>query len=138
VAVTQGILIVVGFNHINRIADAFHFETPSAAEYLPSARFLRCFAYGDLAGPRLPFRSAPWIRVAATHSKRGDGNIAALVDSTERWLGFLISLGWQSQQTAPDATRRVWRTVLYDPATITPDDVAALEHHGCTQAVSSI
>jgi hypothetical protein len=24
--------------------------------------------------------------------------------------------------------------LLYDPATITPDDVAALEHHGCTRA----
>jgi hypothetical protein len=61
VPVTQGILIVVGFNLINRIADAFHFETPSAAEYLPSVRFLRCFGYGDLAGPRLPFQSAPWL-----------------------------------------------------------------------------
>jgi len=134
-AIAQGILIVVGFNLINRIADALHFESPGKNDCFAGAYFLRRFGYRYLAGLKLPFRSTPRIRVVdPAHSSQEGGNHAALVDSTERWLRFLVSLGFRAQQTDPGDARRVWQKVLDDPSSTTPDDATALERHGCTQA----
>ena len=134
-AVIQGILIVVGFNFINRIADAMHFETPSVCERTPSVHFLRWFGYRHLSGTRLPFRRTPWMRVPVrSRSKRAGNSIVALVKCTDRWLRFLIRLGSQAGAIAPDITSRLWRKVMRDPATITPDDVTAVISDGCTQS----
>lgn len=134
-AIAQGILIVVGFNLINRIADALHFEPPGKNDSFAGADFLRRFGYRYLAGLNLPFRNTPSIRVVdPAQSSREGGNNAALVDSTERWLRFLVSLGLRAQQTAPDDAMRVWRKVLDYPTSTTPDDATALDRHGCTQA----
>ena len=125
---------MVGFNLINRIADALHFESPGKNGSFASADFLRRFGYRYLAGLKLPFRSRTRIPVVdPPHSGREDGNNAALVNCTERWLRFLVSLGLRAQQTAPGDARRVWRKVLDYPSTITPDDATALARHGCTQ-----
>ena len=135
VAVTQGILIVVGFNFINRVADTLHFETPNSDQCLLSARLLLHFGYRALAGPRLPFHGDPWIKVADPNNlDLAEGDVATLTDSTANWLRFLSRLGLQAYCTTPGTMRRIRHKVLYQPVTVTPDDVADLKRHGCTEA----
>jgi hypothetical protein len=131
-AVEEGILIVVGFNFINRIADALHFETPSSSDCLLSARFLRRFGYRALAGLNFQFRIEPWIRsTSSTRTGRGEKEI--LLASTERWFRFLSCLGLPAMRMAPDVAKSVQYRVLYEPAAVTADDVAELERCGCTE-----
>jgi hypothetical protein len=135
VAVTQGILIVVGFNFINRVADTLHFEIPTSDQCLLSARFLLYFGYRALAGPRVPFHGDPWIKVADPNNvDLAEGDLSTLTDSTANWLRFLSRLGFQAYCSAPAVMRRILHKVLYQPVSVTPDDVADLKRHGCTEA----
>lgn len=81
----------------------------------------------------VPEHSVVRVPVSSRSNRPGSG-IVALVKCTDRWLRFLIRIGSEAGPIAPDITSRLWRKVMRDPATITPDDVAALMSDGYTQS----
>jgi alkylhydroperoxidase family enzyme len=134
-AIIDGIIIVAGFNFINRLADALHFETPCPSDSLLSALFLRWFGYRALAGLRQLFsilRNNPWIEIADWNdARRPARDLAAAIDSIVKWFEFLTSLGWRAHYIAPEATRRVENMVAYGPAAVSEHEVAELKRYGC-------
>ena len=132
-AIQDVVLIVIGFNLINRLADAFHFETPSKYDFFGSARFLRYFGYRDLAGPRPWFGRRTWIKVPHSHDPyRTCSECSELIKSTLKWLEFLTSIGRGAYGKAPDVANRVTHLVMYEPTRITQQHVTELQSRGCT------
>ena len=133
VAVIDGILIVAGFNLINRMADALRFETPCPSDFWFTAKLLRRFGYRGLAGPGSLFRDSAWIRTQnSTGTCRTACEFPVLIDSAIEWLEFLTSLGSRAYDIAQPAATTVANMVLYKPASVTEYDVADLLGHGCT------
>jgi alkylhydroperoxidase family enzyme len=131
-AVVDGIVIVAGFNFINRLADALHFETPRPSDFWLSAHLLRWFGYRALACPWRLFGKNAWIRVAdSTHSGRTDGDLSTVIDFAANWFESLTSLGRRAHYLAPDTARRVQDLVIHEPTAVTEREVADLEASGC-------
>lgn len=131
-AVIDGILIVAGFNHINRMADALRFEAPCQSDFWFTAN-LRRFGYRALAGPRNLFRDSVWIRTKdSSRTYRIASDVPVLIHSALEWLEFLTYLGSQAHDKAQRAAEIVVNMVLYQPASVTEYEVAELARSGCT------
>ena len=132
-AIIDGIFIVAGFNFINRLADALHFETPRPTDFLLSAHFLLWFGYRGLAGPRRLFANNPWIGIVDSNDMRRTArDLPTEIDSTVRWFEFLTSFGSSARYIASDVASRVDNMVTYEPATVSEHEVTDLVRHGCT------
>ncbi len=130
-AIADGILIVVGFNFINRMASALHFKIPSSSDMVPSAWFLRLFGYRYLCGfPRGIRRPGEAIEMV-NQIKREDR--ATLVASTRRWLLMLVELNRDALSRAPHLAREISRKTECDPDAVNDRDVADLKAHGCSE-----
>lgn len=131
-AVIDGILIVAGFNLINRMADALRFETPCQSDFWFTANLLRRFGYQALAGPGNLFRDSVWIRTQdSSRTYRTSSDVPVLIEAL-KWLESLTYLGSQAYDKAQRAAEIVVNMVLYQPASITEYEVAELAGHGCT------
>jgi uncharacterized peroxidase-related enzyme len=132
-AIVDGMLIVAGFNLINRVASALHFKVPSSSEMLPSAWFLRIFGYRFLSGlPLRATRSSGAIEITDRNGiTRGDR--ATLVASTRKWLKMLAGLDCDALDRAPEVARDVIRKIEREPDTVSERDVAGLKSCGCSE-----
>jgi uncharacterized peroxidase-related enzyme len=132
-AIVDGILIVAGFNLINRVASALHFKTPSPSDMVPSAWFLRLFGYRYLCGS-FPGISRPREAIETPNQCIVNcGDRATLVASTRRWFLKLVELNRDAISRAPQLAREVSRKTECDPDTVNDSDVAHLERHGCSE-----
>lgn len=133
-AVIMGILIVVGFNIINRVADALSFDTPPEVGFTRSAHFLRRFGYRLLSGPILLKRTS-WIKLSsATRWHRPGIDILLLARSMETWLSFLSSRGEGVCRKSPDVAEKVVRGIMGSSALLTREDLSYLVSRGCNKA----
>ena len=132
-AVIDGILIVAGFNLINRMADALRFETPCQSDFWLTANLLRRFGYRALAGPGNLFRDSVWIRTQdSSRTYRTASDVSVLIGSALEWLESLTHLGSQAYDKAQGAAEIVVNMVLYQPASVTEYEVGELARRGCT------
>jgi alkylhydroperoxidase family enzyme len=129
-AIADSVLIVVGFNFINRVADALHFKIPRRDDFAPSARFLLCFGYRFLGGPVNGLRNNGWIKTRAT--TRANRELPVLIESTMKWLEFLTSLDQAANDRASATAGRVSAIVMNEPARLTEDEVRELHDQRCT------
>ena len=58
-AITDAVYICIGFNIINRIADAMGFEVPETRVFVRGAWYMRRFGYGLMSGSWWPERRSP-------------------------------------------------------------------------------
>ena len=127
-AISEGIMVVVLFSLITRMADALRFETPN--DLSTGADLLRRFGYWGMASPWSLFASDPGISRMPE-----DGETKRAPDLMMRWLEFVTSLGAAAQAAAPAAARSVVSTVMCNPSDVSELDVAELKSHGCTEEI---
>ncbi len=132
-AIVDGMLIVAGFNLINRVASALHFKIPSSSEMLPSAWFLRVFGYRFLCG--LPSRATRFSGAIEITDNNGTtrGDRATLVASTRAWLTMLAGLDCDALARAPELARDVIHKIEREPDSVSEGDVADLSTCGCSE-----
>jgi alkylhydroperoxidase family enzyme len=132
-AIADSVLIVVGFNFINRVADALHFKIPRPDDFALSARFLLSFGYRFLGGPISGLRNNGWIKTTNSRTTTSaNRQLPVLIDSTMKWLEYLTSLGQGANDRAPATARRVSAMVMNEPTRLTEHEVEELRDQGCT------
>jgi alkylhydroperoxidase family enzyme len=131
VAVQQGVLIIAGFNLINLVADALHFESPTAGQCRLVARYLHYFGYSSLAGPSIRSRNNSWFKIP--NSDNTTERVGSLTRSTKAWVTFLRYVGTESECAKRDIVNQVRDKVLHEPLTVTSGDVADLGKQGYSQ-----
>jgi alkylhydroperoxidase family enzyme len=126
-SILDGMLIVAGFNLINRVASALHFETPASGDFVLSAWFLRVFGYRFLCGSIRSKKNATMlgVRVGTDRTDR-----AKFVAATRKWFETLVGLDREALHRAPNAARKVIHKVEHAPASVTDDDVRHLKSDG--------
>jgi hypothetical protein len=132
-AILDGTLVVAGFNLINRVVSALHFETPGSGDFVLSAWFLRVFGYRFLCGS--PLRSLvcnPALRVM-NETRTDRGYRATLINSTQKWFERLGALDSDVLRRAPDLAREVIHKITHAPASVTHKDVADLKARGSSE-----
>jgi hypothetical protein len=132
-AILDGTLVIVGFNLINRVASALHFETPCPRDFLLSAWFLRIFGYRFLSGLQISSVSHAPVLEAKDENRARCGDRAALVDPITKWLEQLEALGHDALWQAPSVARGVIHKIECEPASVTDKDVAGLKSYGCSE-----
>ena len=132
-AIVDGILVVVGFNFINRMASALHFKTPSSSDMVPSAWFLRLFGYRYLCGfPRGIRRTREAVEIPNQNIIKC-GDRTTLVASSRRWFLKLVELNRDALSRAPHLAREISRKTECDPDAVNDSDVADLKARGCSE-----
>ncbi len=131
-AILDAVLIIVGFNLINRVADALHFKVPGRDDFALSARFLRWFGYRFLVGFGSGLRNDGWIKTSPQNNSEANHRLPVLVNSTMRWLEFLMSLGQATIDRAPEAARRISAMVMNEPSRLSEHEVQELQGQGCS------
>jgi hypothetical protein len=124
-AIQQGILIIAGFNFINRVANAFRFETPTANQCALTAYFLRRFGYRSLAGPQsdFGFNSCFTKPTSTLQSER----VGAVTRFMEEWFTSLHPAGLASSE--PEA-KCVRHKVLWEACAVSEQDITGLKRLG--------
>ena len=130
-AILDGALIVTGFNFINRVASALHFEGSSSRDILPTAWFLRSFGYRVLAS-LLSRRRAAGSRAQgpADEIRAARGDRARLVNAAKNWLEPLCSLDPSGRHRRRDISLEVFRKVQHEPNSVTNADAGSLRRIG--------
>jgi hypothetical protein len=129
-AILDGTLVVAGFNLINRVASALHFETPGSADFVLSAWFLRFFGYRFLCGSIRSKRrtTMPAVKVGTDRTDQ-----AMFVAATKKWFETLAGLDRDALRRAPDVAREIIHKIEYEPASVTDNDVSNLKSYGCSE-----
>jgi hypothetical protein len=122
----------MGFNIINRIADALSFEIPQARGFLGSAQFLRIFGYRFLSGAGS--RIAKRTRTTGWSDTELQGKLRRLEPPfILPWLNHLSLLALDPKGTLPEVARDFVSKVSGEPSRITDGDIQSLRGIGLSE-----
>ena len=133
-AVVTAILIIVGFNLINRVADALSFDTPPECEFVLIARYLRYFGYRLLSGPPCAGAGKSYTKFSTDIPwRRFRFDAAATASSTELFLSYLSTAGQPVFEKCPGLAGKIARDIEDSCLRLTSQDFLELFSRGCDQ-----